>query len=584
MNRAWTARPTPTLDEFSTDLTDLARAEQIGFLVGHEREFEHLLNVISRQDKPNALLVGPAGIGKTSMIAHLAFRMVKDQVPEVLFDKRLVSLEIAELVANATPEVLAGRLQTIVEEIRVAGNIVLFIPNIHNLFRTSQTKSLSAIDLLMPIIKNSTIPIIAETYPREFKQYIENRSDFLEEFEIVTVDEISEAEALRFLVYNSLIFEKKSKIFITFRAMKRAVELAHRYFRNKPLPGSAVDLLRQALAKAEQDKLKTLDENLIIEIAERQSKIPIQKAGREEAEKLLNLEEVIHKRLVNQEVAVKAVTRALREYRSGLSRQGGPIATFLFVGPTGVGKTELAKLLAQAQFGSKEAMHRFDMSEYQDKQSIFRLIGTPDGERTGALTDAILEKPYSLILLDEFEKAHPDILNLFLQVFDDGRLTDSLNRTVDFQNTIIIATSNAHSDFIKNEIEKGKAVEDIAETLKKRLTNYFKPELINRFSDVIVFRNLRLEEINQITIFLIEEIAEVLRQNQGIELKVDDLAIKKISELGFSPVFGARPLRQVISEKIKGVLAEKILKKEVGRGDTIEIIFENDSFQFKIKR
>jgi ATP-dependent Clp protease ATP-binding subunit ClpE len=249
-----------------------------------------------------------------------------------------------------------------------------------------------------------------------------------------------------------------------------------------------------------------------------------------------------------------------------------------------VGKTELAKLLAQAQFGSKEAMHRFDMSEYQDKQSIFRLIGTPDGERTGALTDAILEKPYSLILLDEFEKAHPDILNLFLQVFDDGRLTDSLNRTVDFQNTIIIATSNAHSDFIKNEIEKGKAVEDIAETLKKSLTNYFKPELINRFSDVIVFRNLRLEEINQITVFLIDEIAEVLRQSHGIELKIDDSAIKKISELGFSPVFGARPLRQVISEKIKGVLAEKILKKEVGRGDTIEIIFENDSFQFKIKR
>jgi ATP-dependent Clp protease ATP-binding subunit ClpC len=583
MNRAWTARPTPTLDEFSTDLTDLARAERIGFLVGHEREFEHLLNVVSRQGKPNALLVGESGTGKTAMIAHLAFRMVKDQVPEVLFDKRLVSLEIAELVANAMPEELAGRLQKIVQEIMLAGNIVLFIPDIHNLFRTAQTKLLNAIDLLLPVIKSEAIPMIGETYPQEFKQYIEQRTDFLEQFEVIEVDEISEAEALRILVYSSLIFEKQSKIFITLRALKKSVEFAHRYFRAKPLPGSAVDLLKQALAKAEQDKLGVLDEELVAEVAERQSKIPIQKAGREEAEKLLNLEEIIHKRLVNQEVAVKAVARALREYRSGLSRQGGPIATFLFVGPTGVGKTELAKLLAEAQFGSKEAMHRFDMSEYQDKQSIFRLIGTPDGERTGALTDAILEKPYSLVLLDEFEKAHPDILNLFLQVFDDGRLTDSLHRTVDFENTIIIATSNAHSEFIKQEIEAGKESGEIAEVLKKKLTDYFKPELINRFSDVIVFRNLRLEEINQITIFLIEEIAEVLRQNQGIELKVDDLAIKKISELGFSPVFGARPLRQVISEKIKGVLAEKILRKEVGRGDKIEITFENNKFQFKIK-
>ncbi len=580
MNRAWTARPTPTLDQFGVDLTALARLEKIGFLVGHDKELEELLNIISRPGKPNALLVGEPGTGKSTMIAHLGFRMIKDQVPRALFDKRLISLEIADLVADAAPEVLAGRLQKITDEIIMAGNIVLFVPNIHDLFRGAQNRSLSAIDILLPIIKSEAIPVIGETYPREFKQLVEPRSDFLDQFEVIEVEEVTEAEALRFLIYSSLIFEKDFKIFITFRAVRKAVELAHRYFRGKPLPGSAVDLLKKAITKASRDKLKILTENNLIEVAEGQSKIPIQKAGAAETEKLLNLESLIHERLINQSAAVASVARALREYRSGLSRRGGPIAAFLFVGPTGVGKTELAKILTKIQFGSADVMARFDMSEYQDKQSIFRFIGTPDGEKTGALTDAILDKPYSLILLDEFEKAHPDILNLFLQVFDDGRLTDSLHRTVDFQNTIIIATSNAHSDFIKAEIEKGGKIEVIAEELKKKLTDFFKPELLNRFSDVIVFRNLNQEEIFSVTKILIREIIELLKETHGIELAIDDTAIRKIAELGFSPVFGARPLRRVISEKIKSVLAEKILKKEIVRGSKLKCFFENGEFRF----
>lgn len=582
MNRAWTARPTPTLDSFSVDLTSLARAEKIGFLIGHKREFRAMLNVISRPGKPNVLLVGEPGAGKSTMIAHLAFKMVKDDVPSVLFDKRLVSLEISDLMADAPPEVLAGRLQKITEEIIMAGNIVLFIPNIHDLFRTAQSRSLNAMDILLPVIKSGGIPMIGETYPREFKRFIEPRSDFLNQFEVVDVHEISESEALRFLVHNSLILEREFKVFITFRAVRRAVSLAHRYFRDKLLPGSAVDLLKQALARANQKSLKTLEEEIVVKVAEEQSKIPIQKAGPEETEKLLNLEKIIHERLVNQEAAVQAVSRALREYRSGLSRRGGPIATFLFVGPTGVGKTELAKILTRVQFGSKDLMERFDMSEYQDKQSVFRFIGTPDGKRTGTLTDAILEKPYSLVLLDEFEKAHPDILNLFLQVFDDGRLTDSLGRTVGFENTVIIATSNAHSNFIKSEIEKEKSIEEIGENLKRKLTDYFKPELLNRFSDVIVFRNLNMEEIFTITGILIKEITSLLQETHGIELTIDESAVRKISELGYSPVFGARPLRQVISEKIRSVLAEKILRKEIARGNIIKLTFEDGNFEFRI--
>ncbi len=584
INRAWTSRPTPVLDNFSVDLTALAQAEKIGFLIGHEREFHAMLDVISRPGKPNVLLLGEPGSGKSTMIAHLAFRMVKDEVPPVLFDRRLISLEVGSLLANAPTEILAARLKKITEEIVLAGNIILFIPNIHDLFRTGEKETLNAIDILLPIIKSAEIPIIGETYPREFKRFIEPHSDFLDQFEVVEVGEVTKEEAKRFLVYLSLILEQEFKVFITFRAVSRAVELAYRYFKQKPLPGSAEDLLKQALARAKQEGLKKLEENTVIEVAEEQSKIPIQKAGRVETEKLLNLESIIHERLVNQDAAVKAVSQALREYRSGLSRRGGPIAAFLFVGPTGVGKTELAKILTTVMFGSKELMERFDMSEYQDKQSIFRLIGTPDSSRSGTLTEAILARPYSLILLDEFEKAHPDVLNIFLQVFDDGRLTDNLGRTVNFENTLIIATSNAHSTFIKEEIEKGRTILEISEELKKKLTEYFRPELLNRFSDIIVFRNLTVEEIYIIVGILIKEVAEVLKETHGITLKIDPVAQRKIAELGWNPVYGARPLRQVISERIRGPLAEKILRKEIGRGNEILITFEKDRFEFKVTK
>jgi len=581
MNRAWTARPTPTLDQFSRDLTDLAREERIGFLIGHENEFNELIQVVSRPGKPNAILVGDPGAGKSSIVAHLAFRMVKDEVPPILFDKRLVSLEINRLVSNATGDVLSGRLQKITEEILKAGNIVLFIPNMHDLFRTAEEQSLNAIDIIFPVVRENAIPVIGETYPKEFKQFVEPRSDFMEQFEVVNINEISEEEAVRFLTYEGLILEDEFRVFITYRAVREAVVLAHRYLRTRPLPGSATNLLKMALTEVKEGKKKTLTADDVAAVAEKLTRIPIQKAGKPEVKKLLNLERDIHERFINQDVAVRSVSRALREYRSGLTRQGGPIASFLFVGPTGVGKTELAKILAKIQFGSKDAMERFDMSEYQDKTSIFRLIGNPDGSRTGSLTDAVIAKPFSLILLDEFEKAHPDILNVFLQVLDDGRLTDSLSRTVNFENTIIIATSNAHSEFIKVETEKGRPGEEIADDLKKKLTDYFKPELLNRFSDVIVFRNLNPEEIASVTVFMMEELAGLLDKTNGIGLSWDDAAIKELVRLGYSPIFGARPLRQTISEAIRGVLAEKILREEIKRGDKIRIVFEGGKFEFR---
>ncbi|MEX2436828.1 MAG: AAA family ATPase, partial [Candidatus Paceibacterota bacterium] len=472
----------------------------------------------------------------------------------------------------------------IIEEIEMAGNVILFIPNTHDLFKSVEgnERSMNAIDVLLPLIKNSSVPIIGETYPKEFKRYIENRTDFMEEFNPIKMEEITNGEAVRILTYQSLIFENQFKVFITLRAIKKCVFLAKRYLHQKPIPSGAIDLLKQSLSKVKNSGGKTLDEDTVMMVAQELSNVPIQKAEGEELDKLLNLEELIHKRLINQVTAVKAVSQALREYRSGLSNQDGPMAVFLFIGPTGVGKTELSKILTKIQFGDKNAMIRFDMSEYQTKESISRFIGSPNGETSGSLTDAVLEKPYSTILLDEFEKAHPDILNLFLQVFDDGRLTDSVGKTVNFENTLIIATSNAHSTFIKESIEEGKEIKDISEIIKKKLTDYFKPELINRFSDIVVFRSLNIKEIEKIAEILIKEVVGQLKDTHGIELIIDESAIKQVAKLGYSPAFGARPLKKVISEKIKSRLANKILKREVDRGNVITISYDNESFNFKV--
>jgi len=594
MNRAWTSRPTPILDKYSRDFTDLAREQEIGFLIGHNIEYDRMVNILSRISKPNVILVGEPGTGKETMVSHLAYQLIKDKVPNSLFDKRLVCLSIGNLISGASQEEISAKVNKVVEEIISAGNIILYVPDIHNLVKTSGQQYLSAADILIPVLTSDAFPIIGSTYPREFKELIEPQSDFNNAFEIIRVNEISEADAIKLLTYDSVILENQYKTIISFGAIKQAVALAHKYFRQKLLPSSAEELLKEALADASQrgdlpasglsrrrwQAGKILQADDIISIAERKTNIPIHQATKQEAEKLLNLEKIIHERLIDQEEAVKFVSQALREYRSGLSRKGGPIAVFLFVGPTGVGKTELAKILAKIQFGSENMMLRFDMSEYQDKQSIVRFIGSADGKIVGSLTESVIQKPYCLILLDEFEKAHLDILNLFLQVFDDGRLTDNLGRTIDFTNTIIIATSNAHSEFIKTHIEAATAFETISEELKKKLTDYFKPELLNRFSDIIVFKTLSPFDIESIAKLQLQDLSQTLSEVQGINLIFENDAIKKIAELGYNPVFGARPLRGVISEKIRSVLAEKILKGEVEKGANVKVALENEELKF----
>ncbi len=578
MNRAWTARPTPLLDSISIDLTNLARNEQIGFMIGHKKESEQLVNILSRPGKNNCILIGEKGSGKETIVSHLAYNIVNDNVPAELFDKRLVMLSVSQLASGINPGEILRKTQKIINEIIRARNVILYIPDFGNLTRTSGAHFLSAADALLPVLGRGDFQVIASISHQDFKKDIEKNDDLLSTLGPVRVEEISEQEAIQLLSYISVILENQYNVSISFKAIKRAVGISKRYFRDKLLPSSAEDLLKETLSYIRNLDDNDLNEEDIIAVAQNKINVPLSKAKKEETEKLLNLEEIIHKQLIDQEEAVKAVGRSLREYRAGLSRKGGPIATFLFVGPTGVGKTELSKILAEIQFGSKSNMIRFDMSEFQDKRSIFRFIGSPEGETTGIFTESVRQKPYSLILLDEFEKSHPDILNLFLSLFDEGRLTDNTGRMVDFTNTIIIATSNAHSELIKKELEQGRKVEEISEDLKKKLIDYFRPELINRFSSVIAFKPLSPEDVRKITIIILKELSKTMEQEHGVNLTFSKSSLDRLIEIGYSKVYGARPMRSAISDNVKSILSEKILRKEFKRGDKIIVKYKKDKF------
>ncbi len=583
VNRTFTSRPTPLLDKFSQDMTDLARAGVEGFLIGHQKEYDQMVDVLSRQGSRNVLLIGEPGVGKESLVAHLALNIIADNVPKNLFDRRLVKFSIGDLISQSSESETSDVFAKIVREIVAAGNIILYIPEIHLLAEKSQSNSMQLYDFIMPVIKSDAFPVIGATYPKEYKEYIQNETGFSEVFESLNIGEISQQEAITLLTYDSLVMEKTYKVSINFSAVKQAVTLAEKYFNYKPLPANAREIFKEALASATQNGKKSINGDDIAEVVERKINVPIHKTGKEEAQTLLNLESIIHENYIDQDEAVSAVSEALRAYRSGLSRKGGPIATFLFVGPTGVGKTELSKILTEIQFGSDKFMVRFDMSEYQQKESISRFIGSSDGKIAGSLTEAIIQHPYSLILLDEFEKAHPDILNLFLQVFDDGRLTDSLGRVVDFQNTIIIATSNAQSVYIQEQIAAGKKIQDFSDDIKKKLFDYFKPELINRFSGVIVFKPLSQGDITSIAKINLDSLAKTLDESQGININFNQDVIEKIAALGYDPAFGARPLRRAIDEYIKSELSKKILSGEVFKGQSVDVsLDESDNFEFDV--
>lgn len=562
MNRAMTAVQTPALDAVSEDLTAAAVAGRLPLLIGREREMDELMRVIEGGGQ-NVLLVGPEGVGKTAILAGLAERMVREDVPKILQDRRLVSVVLPALTGGVNAAEAQARLIAALSDAAKARNIVLVMQNV------DQVAAGELAPLLADALSRRIAFVIATTTPQGYANVVE-RSVLYRVFEKVNVAEPDTNTAIHVVESKVGAIEYEQNVIFTFDAVERSVTLSDRYVHTDFLPKKAIEICKEAalIAAKERGANALVGAADVERVLADKTGIPMTQVNADEKEKLLSLEEKIHNRVIGQEEAVKAVSSALRRARSELRATNKPISTFLFLGPSGVGKTALAKAVAASYFGGESSMLRFDMSEYQDQASVYRLIGAPGGE-SGQLTEAVRRTPFSLILLDEFEKAHPNILNLFLQVFDEGRLTDSQGRTVDFTNAIIIVTSNAGSDYIQTAVRAGTSTDQIkTHLLEEELRGVYRTELLNRFDGVIVFRPLTNDDVQQIAYLMIAQVAERL-EAKGISFRATDEAVADLASKGFDPKFGARPLRRIIQEEVDNAIATALLEGRVGRRDTI---------------
>jgi ATP-dependent Clp protease ATP-binding subunit ClpC len=564
MNRAMTAVATPFLDSVSDDLTRAAVYGQTSLLIGRESEMANVLRAIEGGDQ-SVILVGQPGVGKEALIEGLADLMVEEKVPEVLQDKRLLKLSIPHIVSAEGGTGADERFLYALSQVAHSGNIILVIENVHELIGQG---GIDLASILAAELSKGYTFVIATTTPQAYAEIVE-RSVIAPKLQKIVIDEPSRNEAIQVLEAKANGIEAKHKVIFTYAAIAAVVDLSSRYMHDSALPEKALELMKEVAlvaGKRGPGPNWVRKEDVASLISER-TRIPVTEVTEAEGEKLLNLEERLHERVVGQEPAVKAVASALRRARTELRSGKRPIANFLFLGPTGVGKTELAKATAEVYFGNEQVMVRFDMSEYQDQASIARLIG--GNGQAGLMTEAVRKNPFSLLLLDELEKAHPDILNLFLQVMDDGRLTDGLGRTVDFTNVILIATSNAGTQFIQDQVASGTPLGVIKDDLlETELRGVYKPEFLNRFDDIIVFAPLTREDVVAIAYLLIVKVVERLKA-KGIAFTVTDAAIHELAEQGYDPKFGARPLRRVIQEKVENPLADYLLKGQVERRDTL---------------
>lgn len=574
MNRALTAVATPYLDRFSHDLTALQRSGARFPCIGRERELEHIFRIF--ESGRHVLLVGDAGVGKRTLVDGIAERMVTEEVPELLKDKRLVRVSVAALLgASASVGGIEGRLTRLLTEAARAGNIVLFIEDVQNMVGVGSAGG-AAFDLssiLANVAAGGRFPIVAACTSEDYRRFLEPVPAMRDTFSVLPVAEVSLDDAIKILEIRSGAVEYQQRVFFSYGAIAKIVALADRYIHDRALPEKAVQLLEDVgvAVRKERGERSIVTGSDVARIAADKLRLPLTEVTEEEGAKLLHLEERFHERIVGQDEAVRAVAAALRRARTELRDPNRPIANFLFLGPTGVGKTELAKTVARVYFGAEKNMIRLDMSEYQEPQSLTQLIGAPAGFSGGGtggyLTEAIRRQPYALLLLDELEKAHADILNIFLQVMDDGRLTDTAGRTIDCSNIIIIATSNAGTQAITDGLARGQSMDVIRQTLVEReLQQYFRPEFLNRFDQIVVFTPLSRTEIVAVTKLLLGEVAGRLAEKH-ITLEASEAAIRELADEGYDPLFGARPLRRLIQEKVDNALAQYLLTGKLNRRD-----------------
>ena len=647
---------TPTLDQFGTDLTAQAREGKFDPVIGRDSEIARVLQILSRRTKNNPCLIGEPGVGKTAVAEGLAQKIADGDVPEILKDKRLVSVDLSSMVAGAKYRgEFEERLKKAVEEVSSAGNVILFIDEIHTIVGAGSAEgAIDASNILKPSLARGEIQLIGATTVNEYRKYIEKDAALERRFQPVMIGEPSVEETIEILKGLRDRYEAHHGVKITDDAIVAATKLSLRYITDRFLPDKAIDLVDEAASKKRlslltapddikelekeleklsadkqaaiieqdfekaaelRDKEKALREQMesgrskwkedtgsgeqvvsegdIADIVSDWTKIPVKKLAEEESERLKNLESVLHGRVIGQSEAVSAVARAIRRGRAGLKDPKRPIGSFIFLGPTGVGKTELSKALAESMFGTEDSIVRVDMSEYMEKHSVSKFIGSPPGyvgfDEGGQLTEKIRKKPYSVLLFDEIEKAHPDVFNILLQILEDGMLTDAQGRKVDFRNTVIIMTSNLGAKQILNTGTKlGFAGENVQkdgkeenEVIKERvmeeLKRAFRPEFLNRIDEIIVFERLDEENVKEIAKLMLKELSKRLADNE-IKAEFSDKAVEAIAKAGYDPTYGARPLRRAIQSKIEDMLSEKIIEGAVKAGDSITVDVNDDGF------
>ena len=645
---------TKGLDKFGRDLTSAAKKGEIDPVIGREKEIERVIQILSRRTKNNPVLIGEPGVGKTAVAEGLALKIVEGQVPEILRDKRIVSLDLTGMVAGAKYRGdFEERIKEAIDEVKKSKNVILFIDELHTIVGAGSAEgSTDAANILKPSLARGDFQVIGATTISEYRKYIEKDAALERRFQPVNVGEPSEEETVQILEGLRDRYEAHHKVKITDEAIKAAVSLSARYISDRFLPDKAIDLIDESASKVRlkslttPDSLKELEEKVknleaekasavneqeferaakirdeqksvskqleeekqkwqenqnsatgevtaenIAQVVSQWTGIPVVRLTEEESDRLLKMEDVLHDRVVGQDEAVKAVARAIRRGRVGLKDPNRPIGSFIFLGPTGVGKTELCKALAQAMFGDENAMIRLDMSEFMEKHTVSKLIGSPPGyvgfDEGSHFTEKVRRKPYSVILFDEIEKAHPDVFNTLLQILDDGRLTDSQGRTVDFKNTVIIMTSNVGARLItekQNSLgfadNKDEENENIKEIVMGELKKTFRPEFLNRIDDIIVFNKLSQGEIKEIAGKMLENLKKRLK---AIEVDVDftDNAITEIANAGYDESYGARPLRRAITSKIEDELSERILDGTVNKNTKITCDYKDGKFVFE---